>query len=155
MCKVRRLAPKSISIDTISQAFLRDYYSQWGAPSFHSMAFEDISYAITPLGKPSDEAIPWSPFLRNTGLCCHHQEAFEATGGTHGRNRGGLPQEVWGGAWRTDSLASQIRRLRPSPLHHWTVGWQGRLQPGVEGALECGHCGLKMYCCLCYLQMMV
>lgn len=68
---------------------------------------------------------------------------------------GGLPQEVWGGGWKTDSLTSQIRRLRPSPLHHSTVGWRGHLQLGVEGVLECSHWYLKMCCCLYYLQMMV
>lgn len=64
-------------------------------------------------------------------------------------------QEVWGGVWRIDSLTSQIRRFHPSPLHHWTVGWQDRLQLGAEGVLECIHCDLKMHCCLCYWQRTV
>ena len=76
-------------------------------------------------------------------------------GTQHSMDKGDLPQEVWGGVWRTDSLTSRTRRLRPSPLHHWTVGWQGRLQLGAEGALECSRCGLKKYCCLCCLQTMV
>lgn len=32
------------------------YTSQWGTPSFHSMMFKHTAYAISPLGKPSNEA---------------------------------------------------------------------------------------------------
>ncbi|EDM03290.1 rCG61947 [Rattus norvegicus] len=39
MCKIRRLTPKSTYINTISQAFLRDYIQPVGSPF---MSFHDV-----------------------------------------------------------------------------------------------------------------
>lgn len=72
----------------------------------------------------------------------------------HARDRH-VPQEVWDGVQKNDSLISQILQLHPLLLHHSTICLLNLLPWKAVAVLVRTHCGLKNCCCLCYLQMMV
>lgn len=72
----------------------------------------------------------------------------------HARDRH-IPQEVWDGVQKNDSLISQILQLHPLHLHHWTICSLNLLPWKAVAVLVHTHYGLKNCCCLCYLQMTV